>query len=353
MTTGDPGRRLRVAVAGVGAFGRHHARVYAELPGAELVAVVDRDGAAAAEAAARHGCAALADVSALPPDLDAVSVAVPTVHHAAVAIPLLLRGVACLVEKPFAPSVAEGEAIVAAARRGGAVLATGHIERFNPAIVALGGLPLRPRFLECHRIAPFSFRSADVGVVLDLMIHDLDLVLHLAGSDPVRVDAVGVPVLTAHEDLANARVEFANGCVADITASRVGTKTERKLRLFSEDAYMVLDFARKEGWTYRKAPGLSLEAVMRLKAGAKSLADLKDVVFGDLLTVEPVKIEEHEPLKAELASFLDAVRTGGRPVVSGEDGLRAVRLALDVTEAIGRTTARFRAGASPAAPPPP
>ena len=336
----DPGRRLRVAVVGVGAFGRNHARVYAELPGAELVAVADRDPAAAKEAAAKHGCAAVADAADLPKDLDAVSVSVPTVRHAEVAVPLLRRGIACLVEKPFAAGLADGEAMLAAAREGNATLATGHIERFNPAVAAIDREPLRPRFLEVNRIAPFSFRSADVGVVLDLMIHDLDLVLHLAGSEPVRVDAVGVPVLTPFEDIANARIEFANGCVADVTASRVGTKTERKLRLFSSEAYMVLDFAARQGWTYRKGPDLTVEKVMSLKTGAKSIADLKGLVFGDLLRVEPVAITEHEPLKAELEAFLNAVRTGSRPVVSGEDGMRALRLALEVGEKIRERLAR-------------
>jgi predicted dehydrogenase len=327
-------RRLRVAVVGVGAFGRHHARVYAELPGAELVAVADRDPAAAAEAAARHGCAAVASARDLPADLDAVSVAVPTVSHAEVAVPLLRRGIGCLVEKPFAATLADGEAMLAAAAEGKATLAAGHIERFNPAIAAVERDPLRPRFIEVNRIAPFSFRSADVGVVLDLMIHDLDLILHLAGSEPVRVEAVGVPVLTPFEDIANARIEFANGCVADVTASRVGTKVDRKLRLFSRDAYMVLDFALRQGWTYRKSPDLTIEKVMALRAGAKSLADLKGVVFGDLLKVEPVQISEEEPLKAELSSFLEAVRGRTRPVVSGEDGFRALRLALEITAKI-------------------
>jgi predicted dehydrogenase len=172
------------------------------------------------------------------------------------------------------------------------------------------------------------------------MIHDLDLVLHLAGSEPVRVDAVGVPVLTPFEDIANARIEFRNGCVADITASRVATKTERKLRLFSNDAYMVLDFALRQGWTYRKSPGLTIEKVMELKKGAKSIADLKDIVFGDLLKVEPVQITEHEPLKAELQSFLAAVRERRPPVVSGEDGMRALRLAFEVMEKIRERLAK-------------
>jgi predicted dehydrogenase len=340
MSHPGEGRRLRVAVVGVGAFGRHHARVYAGLPDVDLVAVADRDPAAAREAAARHGCAAVADAADLPAGLDAVSVAVPTESHASVAVPLLRKGIACLVEKPFAATLADGEAILAAAAEGKSTLAAGHIERFNPAVSGMGKDPLKPRFIEVNRIAPFSFRSADVGVVLDLMIHDLDLLLHLAGSEPVRVEAVGVPVLTPFEDIANARIEFASGCVADVTASRVGTKVERKLRLFSGEVYMVLDFALRQGWTYRKSPDLTLEKVMRLKAGAKNLADLKDVVFGDLLRVEPVRISEHEPLKAELEAFLDCVRRGTRPVVSGEDGFRALRLALEITGKIRERLAR-------------
>jgi predicted dehydrogenase len=328
------GTPLRVAVVGVGAFGRNHARVYSEIPGARLVAVADVDPAAARAAAERHGCRAVASAADLPKDLDAVSVAVPTESHAAVAVPLLRRGVACLVEKPFAASLRDGEEILAAAAAGKATLAAGHIERFNPAVAGVGRAALNPRFIEVNRIAPFSFRSADVGVVLDLMIHDLDLLLHLANSEPVRIEAVGVPVLTPFEDIANARIEFASGCVADVTASRVGTKVERKLRLFSSDAYMVLDFALRRGWTYRKSPDLTLEKVMALKAGAKSLADLKDVVFGDLLKIEPVSISEHEPLKAEIESFLDSVRRGTRPAVSGEDGFRALRLALEITAKI-------------------
>jgi predicted dehydrogenase len=328
------GRGLRTAVVGVGAFGRHHARIYSGLPGVELVAVADRDPEAALSAAGRHGCAAVADARDLPGGLDAVSVAVPTVDHAAVAVPLLRRGISCLVEKPFAASLPEAEAMLAAAREGNATLAVGHVERFNPALRALDREPLVPRFLEVTRIAPFSSRSADVGVVLDLMIHDLDLVLHLAGSEPVRVDAVGVPVLTAHEDIANARIEFADGCVANVTANRVATRVERKLRMFSRDACMVLDFALRKGWTYRKSPDPTLERLMSLKAGARDLADLKDVVFGDLLRVEPVAITGEEPLQAEIASFVDAVRGGTRPVVSGEDGFRALRLALQVVARI-------------------
>ncbi len=332
--SGPEGAPLEVAVVGVGAFGRNHARVWSELPGARLACVVDRDPAAAAAAAEKHGCAALADPADIPAGVRAVSVAVPTVHHAAVAVPLLRRGVACLVEKPFAATLEDGEAMVRAARESGAVLATGHIERFNPAIASVDPRAFRPRFLEVNRISPFSFRSADVGVVLDLMIHDLDLILHLAGSEPVRVEAVGVPVLTPHEDIANARIEFAGGCVANVTASRVGTKTERKLRMFSSDSYMVLDFAQRQGWTYRKAPGLTLEKVMALRKDAKSLADLKGMVLSGLVEMSPVRISEEEPLKAELGSFLEAVRNGTVPVVSGEDGLRALRLALRVVACV-------------------
>ena len=332
--SGPEGAPLEVAVVGVGAFGRNHARVWSELPGARLACVVDRDPAAAAPPPAKHPGPPQAAPPAKTPRRRARNQGGAPVHHAAVAVPLLRRGVACLVEKPFAATLEDGEAMVRAARESGAVLATGHIERFNPAIASVDPRAFRPRFLEVNRISPFSFRSADVGVVLDLMIHDLDLILHLAGSEPVRVEAVGVPVLTPHEDIANARIEFAGGCVANVTASRVGTKTERKLRMFSSDSYMVLDFAQRQGWTYRKAPGLTLEKVMALRKDAKSLADLKGMVLSGLVEMSPVRISEEEPLKAELGSFLEAVRNGTVPVVSGEDGLRALRLALRVVACV-------------------
>ena len=211
------------------------------------MAVVDANPDVRAKAAEQWKVPTYADPAELPADVEAVSVAVPTALHHAVALPLLRRGVSVLVEKPMVRTLEEGRDLIAAAEASGAVLQVGHVERFNPAVRALERHRIRPRFIEAARVAPFSFRSADVGVVLDLMIHDLDIVLHLAGSEPVRVEAVGVPVLTAHEDIANARIVFANGCVANLTASRVATKTERKLRVFSPDSYLVVDFGKREG----------------------------------------------------------------------------------------------------------
>ncbi|MHC4473002.1 MAG: Gfo/Idh/MocA family protein, partial [Planctomycetota bacterium] len=205
---------LRAAVIGAGHFGNYHARILSKMDGVELVAVCDRDPRRAKEVGESHSAPYLTDPADLPDDLDAIVVAVPTEHHLEVAEPFLRRGVATLVEKPIAQDLEEAEAICRAAEEGGAILAAGHVERFNPALMAAVGKGIEPRFIECRRVAPFAFRSADVGVVLDLMIHDLDICLALAGTDVTRVDACGTPVLGKHEDIANARIEFASGCVA-------------------------------------------------------------------------------------------------------------------------------------------
>lgn len=327
-------RRVRTAVIGVGAFGRHHARIYSELPEAEFVGVVDANPDVRARATEQWKVPAFATVEELPADVEAVSVAVPTALHAAVAVPLLARGVSVLVEKPMVRDLDEGRALIAAAEASGAILQVGHVERFNPAVRALAQHRIRPRFIEAARVAPFSFRSADVGVVLDLMIHDIDIVLHLAGTQPVKVEAIGVGVLTAHEDIANARVTFEDGCVANLTASRVATKTERKLRVFSSDSYLVVDFGRREGWLYRKSPELTLERVQAMARGATSLADLQGSVFGNLLTMERLATPEGDPLTEEIRDFLRCVRERDRPRVGGREGLAAVALALDVLAAI-------------------
>lgn len=328
---------LRVAVVGAGHFGKHHVRILSALEGVSLVAVCDADEARAREMAGKYGTMALRDPEDLPADLDAVVVAVPTKYHAEVAVPLLARGVACMVEKPLARDVLEAEAICRAAEEAGAILATGHVERFNPALMAAVGRVIDPRFIECRRVAPFSFRSADVGVVLDLMIHDLDICLALARSRVVRVDACGTPVLGATEDIANARLEFESGCVADVTASRVAMKTERKVRVFGRDVYLSLDFAARTGELFRKSPELTPEVVGRLCADAKTLADVKGAVFGNLLTVEHLSMEAHDQITAELVDFLTAVRSRSTPTVSGRDGRNAVEVAGRVLEAIGRS----------------
>lgn len=231
------GRPVRIAVIGVGALGRHHARLLAALPGAQLVAVVDTDRGRAEEVAKAAGCQALVSVADLPAALDAVSVAVPTEAHAELAVPFLDRGVAVLVEKPIARTLAEADAMIAAAERSGALLATGHTERFNPAVAAVLGRVERPRFVEVHRLGTFPDRSLDIDVVFDLMIHDLDLLLATVGEAVVSVEAVGVPVLTGRVDIANARLTFGSGCIANLTASRISRERIRKLRFFQPHSY--------------------------------------------------------------------------------------------------------------------
>ncbi len=327
-------RVVRTAVIGAGGFGRHHVRIHHGMDDAHLVAVVDRDPAVRAGVAEAYGVPVFADVAEMPDDVEAVSIAVPTALHREIALPLLRRGVSTLIEKPMVRTLEEGRELIGAAESSGAVIAVGHVERFNPAVRALKEHDIQPRFIEAARVAPFSFRSADVGVVLDLMIHDIDIVLHLAGAPPLRVEAVGVPVLTPHEDIANARITFENGCVATLTASRVATKVERKIRVFSPDAYLVVDFGERQGLLYKKSADLTVEKVLEMRRGASSLADLQGAVFDGLLTVEHLTVPSGDALTEEIRDFLGCVRDRARPEVSGQDGLAAVSLALDVLAAI-------------------
>jgi predicted dehydrogenase len=302
---------LRVAVIGVGHLGRHHARIYASLPGVELVGVVDLNRARADEIAATYGTRAFYDVVALAGRVDAVSVAVPTEQHAAIAVPLLQTGVAALVEKPLARSLAEADAMIAAAATSGVVLAVGHTERFNPAVDAARPLLVNPRFIEVHRLGTFPERSLDIDVVFDLMIHDLDVVLSLVPSEVESIDAVGVPVLTGRVDIANARVRFANGCIANLTASRISRDRVRKIRFFQPAAYVSIDYAAQRVEQYRLVQG----------TGAKP-----SIEGGDL------DVANEEPLKRELADFVDAVRSKRAPRVDGAQGRRALALAQQITD---------------------
>lgn len=320
-------RPLRVAVVGVGHLGRIHARIYAESPDAVLTCVVDADGARAAELGAELGCPGYADPARVPDDVDAVSVVVPTVHHAAVAVPLLERGIPCLVEKPLAGDLHAADRILEAAERGGAALAVGHVERFQPGLRKVRELGLRPRFLECHRLSTFSFRSMDVGVVHDLMIHDLDLVLDLVGSEVESLDAAGGAILTESEDLASVRLVFRNGVRANVTASRVSMAPMRRFRLFSSDSYVSLDFTKNYGLIVRKGPGWEHGRDDLKRLSPAELAARKDFITGDMLVVEELDLGGDRPLQAELASFLAAVRAGRPPEVTGMDGRRALELA--------------------------
>jgi predicted dehydrogenase len=308
---------LRAAVIGVGHLGRHHARILSSVEGATLTAVVDVNEPRAREIAAACGARPLTDARDLAGQVDLVSIATPTETHAEIAAFFLDRGVPVLVEKPLARSVAEADAIIAAAARGGAALAVGHTERFNPAVMAARPAVQHPQFVEVHRLGTFPERSLDIDVVFDLMIHDLDLVLSIVQSEVVSIDAVGVPVLTDRFDIANARVHFASGCVANITASRISRDRTRKIRFFQRDAYISIDTGSKEAEVYRLVRS----------------ADRRPVIEGG-----KIPVPDGEPLRNELQDFVDAVRFGRAPLVGGGDGRRAVALAAEITERMAACT---------------
>lgn len=315
-------------------MGKLHARAYAQSAAATLVGVYDANADVAAAAAEQYGTRAFTKLDDLLPLVKAVSIAAPTPFHATLAEPFLGRGVACLIEKPLAKDTAEGRRIVEMARRGGAVVQVGHIERFNPVVRAMSRLDVRPRFIEVTRVSPLTFRSIDVGVVLDVMIHDIDIVLNLAKSPVARVDATGVSVIGGVEDVCNARLTFENGCVANLTASRLALKTERRLRIFSADAYVSIDYQKKYGIVARRSGNLAAirDAVQRIRAG--EIEDLSDLNYSDLVQVEELQIDDQEPIRAEIEAFLTAVRTGTTPVVTAEDGLAAVETAERIIAAI-------------------
>ena len=326
-------RELRVAVAGTGAFGRNHLRVYRELAdeGVTLAAAIEPDDARAEAIAEAFDIPVYADVeAALEADLrlDAVSVAVPTVHHHAVACQLLEAGVDCLVEKPIAATLVEADELLALAARHGRVLQPGHLERFNPAVLAVEVALTRPMFFEAHRLSVFTPRSLDVDVVLDLMIHDLDIVLTFANSPVKEVRAVGLPILSPKVDIANVRVEFESGCVANFTASRVSTERVRKLRFFEPRQYVSIDYARKDVLVIAVDKEFSLEQAMT--AGAAS--GFQDGLPG--LSFSKPEVVPGEPLKLEIASFLEAVRRREAPRVTARQGRAALGLALEIQQAM-------------------
>jgi predicted dehydrogenase len=312
-----PADRLRTAVIGVGHLGRHHARILSTLEGVELVAVVDTNSERAAAASAATGAAALADFrEVLDTNVDAVSIAVPTELHRDITLPFLQRGIAALVEKPIARSLGEADELVAAARASGAVLAVGQTERYNPAVAAVLPLVTSPRFIEVHRLGAFPDRSLDIDVVFDLMIHDLDIILALVKSDVQSIEAVGVPVLTSKYDIANARLRFVSGCIANVTASRISKERVRKIRFFQPDAYISIDYAAQEveGWR-----------LVRRDGGRPSIEG------GSL------PVERDEPLRREIADFIRAVRTKTSPLVDGLAGRRALELATRVADKMGES----------------
>jgi len=324
---------LPVAVIGAGHMGRHHVQKYTEMAAARLVAVVDSDLERARELADPLGVNYGAELAPELGDVAAVSIAVPTIHHLRIAAPLIERGIAVLVEKPLASTLADAEEIATLARKYNTIVQVGHTERFNPAVRAVDRLGLRPKFVETHRISPFTFRSADVGVVFDMMIHDIDIVLHLVKEEVARVDAVGVNVLSTHEDIANARVAFNAGAVANLTASRLALKTERKLRVFCEHAYVSLDYQKKVGVAITLDKNVDVLKLAR-ERHVEDLSQLAGVDFGKMVHVEPLTIEDKDALQDELETFVDCVRNRKKPPVSAEDGVAAIRLANSVVECV-------------------
>ena len=308
-------QQVRTAVIGVGYLGRFHAQKYAALPAAELVAVVDANQQNREQVAAETGCRPVADYRDILGEVDAVSIATPTPLHYPIARECLERGLHVLVEKPITTTIEEARSLVETAARAGRILQVGHLERFNAAILALAGTLRTPRFVESHRLAPFKERGTDVNVVLDLMIHDIDLIQSLVGAPIESIDAVGASVFSAGLDIANARIRYANGCVANTTASRVSMKMERKLRLFQDDAYISIDLQQKVLTIVRKPP-----------AGS-------DVPKGQVL-IEERTYDQGDALRLEIEAFLQSIRAGTPPVVTGEDGLRALETATRITQMV-------------------
>lgn len=323
-------KRTKVAVIGVGHLGKEHARVYSQLPNVELVGVVDTDRERGEQVAQRLDVQFFPSAEEVADKVSAVSVAVPTSAHYSVASYFLKRRIPVMLEKPMGLSLEEAEELVELSSTNRVVLQVGHVERFNPALQAVESYPMTPRFIECHRLSAFNFRTRDIGVVLDLMIHDIDIILHLARSPVKKVEAVGTCIISNKEDIANARISFKNGCVANLTASRVSFRPMRKIRIFSENTYISLDYEKQEAIIYKKSPKLTLDYVNPEKLGIKSLTDLKSFDFGDLLEIKHITMNHQEPLKKELESFIECVRENKRPAVSGEEGLRALRVATEV-----------------------
>ena len=322
--------KLKVAVIGVGHLGKEHARVYAELPGVELVGVVDIHNEQAGKIAQLHKTHCFKDYKEVIDKVSAVSIVVPTKSHYSIAKDFLMRGVHVMIEKPMTGTIREAKELIEISKTKGVVLQAGYIERFNPTIDAIKKLSIKPRFIECHRLSPFTFRSADIGVVMDLMIHDIDILLHITGSKVKKLDAIGVNVISDKEDIANVRMQFQNGCVANVTASRVSLTPMRKMRIFSEDSYISIDYQKKDAVIYKRSPKLTLQSLNIGTMDVSTIADLKSYVFGDLLKMEHIKIDDYEPLKRELESFVNCVTGNKKPVVSGEEGLKAIQVANDI-----------------------
>ena len=328
--------KLKVAVIGAGHLGKEHSRIYSEMPEVSLVGVVDTDKDAGEAVAQRCKTRYYSSLKEILDKVDVASVVVPTKSHYGITKELLNNGIHVLVEKPMTGTVSEAEDLIKLGRQNSVILQPGYIERFNPALEAIKKLDVSLKFIECHRLSPFTFRSADIGVVLDLMIHDIDIILYLSKSKVKKIDAVGVNVIANKEDIANARIQFENGCVANITASRVSFEPMRRIRLFSENSYISLDYQKQEALIYKKSPKLTLKSIDIENKGVSNITDLKNFSFGDMLKIERIKMNNQEPLRKELESFIDCVKNGKQPVVSGEEGIEAIKIADIIREEINK-----------------
>lgn len=310
--------KLRFGIAGLGHIGKNHARILAELPDCELAAVFDTNADTAHEIAAKYGTRAVSSLEEFSDAVDAATIATPTPTHFAIARQLLSAGKHLLVEKPITESTEDARNLVQLSLDAGRILQVGHVERFNPVMSKLEELLTQPRFIESHRLSPYPNRSIEIGVVLDLMIHDLEIILHLVKSPVTSIDAVGVPVLSHGEDIATVRLHFQNGCVANVTASRISPEKMRKIRVFQREGYVSLDYQNQTGEIYRLA--------------------------GGTIVREEVEIEKGEPLKRELAAFVECARQGKQPKVSGYEGAAALELAVEITRAIEAHAATIEGG---------
>jgi predicted dehydrogenase len=325
---------VRIGVIGTGHIGRIHSRLFSEIAGPNFTAIYDANASAAADVAKQFGTKAVSSLQAFADSVDAATVATPTPSHFEIAKFLLERGKHVLVEKPITETTADARALASIAQERGLVLQVGHVERFNPVLSALEDRLTQPRFIEAHRLSPYPHRSTEIGVVLDLMIHDLEIILHLVKSPLRSVDAVGVPVLSKREDIANARLKFENGCVANITASRVSPERLRKIRVFQEDAYLSLDYQGQAGFIYRLADAGAVESSLLKKLLSGTTSAIVSEFAGRKIVREPVEIEKGEPMKRELADFLACAKAGSRPKVSGYEATAALELALEITRQI-------------------
>ena len=326
--------KVRTAVIGAGKMGGIHAKVYDQLPQSELVAIVDTDIEKAKSIAEKYNCSAFSDCMEIINRVDAVTIAAPTIAHLDLAKVFIDNNIAVLIEKPLAATVEQGEEIVKLAKQNNTVVAVGHSERCNPVVQAIKRLNIEPKFIESSRISPYPFRSTDVGVVLDVMIHDIDIILSLAASEIKRVDAAGVNVIGDKEDICNARIVFENGCIANVTASRLAIKTERKVRLFSRKAYLSMDYFKKSGIIIKADPNINIVKLINEKKAAGDF-DFSTMNWAELLQIEPLQIDDKEPVRLEQEAFLRAVMDSQyAPEVSAEEGLAALQCAEKILASV-------------------